>query len=82
MLFKAIYYGKEHRTPYSNKGMRRTGLYCLCDFSHNPKTQDSWFRNNRLYSNRKREVASYFNIREYGYVQSSFRIKNVHLMEE
>ena len=77
MLFKAIDYRKEHRKPYSNKGMRRTGLYCLCDFSHNPKTQDSWFRNNRLYSNRKREVASYFDIQDISHVQSSFRIKSV-----
>lgn len=77
MLFKAIYYGKEHRKPYSNRCLRKNGWYCLCDFSHNPKTQDSWVRNNRLYSNRKREVASYFDIQDISHVQSSFRIKSV-----
>lgn len=77
MLFKAIYYGKEHRKPYSNKGMRKTGLYCLCDFSHNPNTQDPYVKSDRLHSNRKREVASYFDIQEISHVQSSFRIKRV-----
>ena len=77
MLFKAIYYGKEHRKPYSNKGMRRTGLYCLCDFSHNPNTQDPYVKSDRLHSNRKREVASYFDIQDISHVQSSFRIKSV-----
>ena len=77
MLFKAIYYGKEHRKPYSNKGMRRTGLYCLYDFSHNPDTQDPYVKSDRLHSNRKREVASYFDIQEISHVQSSFRIKSV-----
>ena len=77
MLFKAIYYGKEHRKPYSNKGMRRTGLYCLCDFSHNPDTQDPYVKSDRLHSNRKREVASYFDIQDISHVQSSFRIKSV-----
>ena len=81
MLFKAIYHGKEHRKPYSNRCLRRNGWYCLCDFSHNPKTQDPYVKSDRLHSNRKREVASYFDVRVYGYVQSSFRIKNVHLME-
>lgn len=76
MLFKGIDSGKEHRKHYSNKGSRRFGLYCLCDFSHNPKTQDPWFRDNRLFSNRKREVSAFFGMREViGYSKSSFRIK-------
>lgn len=29
MLFKAIFYGKEHRKPYSNRCLRKNGWYCL-----------------------------------------------------
>lgn len=77
MLFKAIESGKEHRKSYANKGSRRSGLYCLCDFSHSSKTwQDPWFRDNRLFANRKREVSAYYDMRDsVGFSKSSFRIK-------
>ena len=64
MLFKAIFYGKEHRKPYHIPS-RNNGAFCLSDYSHNPKHQDPWSRDNRLYNSRRKLVAANDNINEY-----------------
>ena len=45
MLFKAIYYGKEHRKAYHIPA-KWNGDFCLSDYSHNPKTQSDWAARN------------------------------------
>lgn len=65
-LYKAIFYGKEHRKPYSTKSMRRFGVYTMSCVNHNPKyCQCSICRENRLHSNKVREYASIDQLREY-----------------
>ena len=64
MLFKAIFHGKEHRKPYHIPS-RNNGAFCLSDYSHNPKHQDPWSRDNRLYNSRRKLVAANDNINEY-----------------
>lgn len=66
MLFKAIYYGKEHRKPYTTKSMRRYGIYSLQCVNHNSKyNQCETCKENRLHSNKVREYASIEELREY-----------------
>ena len=64
MLFKAIFYGKEHRKPYHIPS-RNNGHFCLSDYSHNPKHQDSWCRDNRLYNSKRKLFADNDDINEY-----------------
>ena len=64
MLFKAIFHGKEHRKPY-HIPIRNNGAFCLSDYSHNPKHQDSWSRDNRLYNSKLKMFAANDNINDY-----------------
>ena len=64
MLFKAIFHGKEHRKPYHIPS-RNNGAFCLSDYSHNPKHQDSWSRDNRLYNSKRKMFAANDNINDY-----------------
>ena len=64
MLFKAFFYGKEHRKPY-HIPIRNNGAFCLSDYSHNPKHQDSWCRDNRLYNGKRRMFAAMDEINDY-----------------
>ena len=64
MLFKAIFHGKEHRKPYHIPS-RNNGAFCLSDYSHNPKHQDSWSRDNRLYNGKRRELAAIDEVNNY-----------------
>ena len=64
MLFKAIFYGKEHRKPYHIPS-RNNGAFCLSDYSHNPKHQDSWSRDNRLHNSKRRLFAAIDEVNEF-----------------
>lgn len=64
MLFKANSHGKEHRKPYHIPS-RNNGAFCLSDYSHNPKHQDSWSRDNRLYNSKRKMFVANDNINEY-----------------
>lgn len=64
MLFKAIFYGKERRKPYHIPS-RNNGHYCLSDYSHNPKHQDPWSRDNRLYNGKRRMFAAMDEVNDY-----------------
>ena len=57
MLFKAIYYGKEHREAYHIPA-KWNGDFCLSDYSHNPKTQSDWAASNRLHNSLRKIEAS------------------------
>ena len=75
MLFKAIYYGKEHREAYHIPA-KWNGDFCLSDYSHNPKTQSDWAASNRLHNSLRKIEASRQEIYELlGYMPVSNKIK-------
>ena len=77
MLFKAIYYGKEHRKAYHIPA-KWNGDFCLSDYSHNPKTQSDWAASNRLHNSLRKIEASRQEINELlGYKPISNKVKNV-----
>ena len=75
MLFKAIYYGKEHREAYHIPA-KWNGDFCLSDYSDNPKTQSDRAASNRLHNSLRKIEASRQEICELlGYMPVSNKIK-------
>lgn len=72
-LYKAIFYGKEHRHPY---GEYKNGYFRSC-VNHNPRwCQCPWCVGNRLHSFKVRELKAKYDA-EYGLSQYNKMVKTI-----